>query len=206
MSKIRLVLFVFLGTFVVGQGTKLPGPLIVTPAPTNPYQSSIVLVDMGLPTPPCVAGTYTISIAGGQLQECDGAGAYHTLQGKDGLNGTSATVALGTVSTLPPGSPASVTNSGDNLNAIFNFGLPAGKDGTNGISPTVGIGTVTSGLTPAVTNSGTPAAATFNFVLQPGPKGDPGVDSFAIGSSMTVVVTSCNIIGVGRTCTLKRVK
>jgi collagen triple helix repeat protein len=66
-------------------------------------------------------------------------------------------------------------------------GLPGlnGRDGVNGTNGTTG--------------------ATGATGLQ-GIQGIPGVDSFAIGSSMTVTVTGCNIIGVGRTCVLKRVK
>lgn len=48
-----------------------------------------------------------------------------------GVPGHSATIAVGTVTTLPAGSPATVENVGDENDAIFNFGIPKGADGDN---------------------------------------------------------------------------
>jgi hypothetical protein len=57
------------------------------------------------------------------------------LNGKDGTNGKdgatgsaglAASVSVGTVTTLPPGSKATVTNSGTFSDAVFNFGIPQG--------------------------------------------------------------------------------
>jgi len=47
-------------------------------------------------------------------------------------NGISPTVAVGTTTTLPSGSNATVTNSGTASGAIFNFGIPAGSTWWNG--------------------------------------------------------------------------
>lgn len=49
-----------------------------------------------------------------------------------GAKGDSATVAAGTVTTLPAGSPATVVNSGTTSAAVFDFGIPQGADGTDG--------------------------------------------------------------------------
>lgn len=49
-----------------------------------------------------------------------------------GAKGDAATVTVGTTSTLPAGSSATVTNSGTTSAAVFNFGIPAGEDGTDG--------------------------------------------------------------------------
>lgn len=49
-----------------------------------------------------------------------------------GAKGDAATVTVGTTSTLPAGSSATVTNSGTTSAAVFNFGIPAGADGTDG--------------------------------------------------------------------------
>ena len=49
-----------------------------------------------------------------------------------GAKGDAATVSVGTTSTLPAGSSATVTNSGTSSAAVFNFGIPAGANGTNG--------------------------------------------------------------------------
>lgn len=57
--------------------------------------------------------------------------------GPPGPGGPAATVAVGTVTTLPAGSPAAVTNVGSSTMAVFNFDLPQGANGA-------GIGTVTS--------------------------------------------------------------
>lgn len=51
-------------------------------------------------------------------------------QGDTGSQGPAATVAVGTVSTLPAGSSATVTNAGTSSAAVFNFGIPRGADGS----------------------------------------------------------------------------
>lgn len=67
----------------------------------------------------------------GVLQACTGVTPpndtyYQVLaqKGTDGQNGSAATVAAGTVTMLPVGSSATVSNSGTSSNAIFNFGIP----------------------------------------------------------------------------------
>lgn len=49
-----------------------------------------------------------------------------------GKDGTQATIKVGTVTTLEPGSKATVTNSGTETNAVLDFGIPRGYDGTGG--------------------------------------------------------------------------
>lgn len=207
--KIAAVIL-FLGSIAGAQCTSLvPGPgsgcvgpvLITTASPT--VQSSIILVDISKPVPTPAATQYILSIVNGTIQESDNGGAYHMLvgpKGIDGTNGISPTIAVGTVTSGPT---AAVTNSGTANAAVFNFVLQKGNKGDQGNGGTVAIGNVTSGPSPSVTNVGTPQNAIFNFVLQPGAQGN---DSFQIGSSMTVIVTGCNIVGVGRSCVLKRVK
>lgn len=56
--------------------------------------------------------------------------------GSAGTPGAAATIAVGTTTTLPAGSSATVTNTGSSSAATFNFGIPKGADGT-------GAGTVT---------------------------------------------------------------
>lgn len=53
--------------------------------------------------------------------------------GNPGADGKSATIQIGTVTTLKAGSNAIVENVGTENNAIFNFGIPKGADGTNAI-------------------------------------------------------------------------
>lgn len=58
--------------------------------------------------------------------------------GPQGPAGQAATIAVGTVSTLPPGSSATVTNSGTANAAVFNFGIPEGGSGNSSTpSPSV---------------------------------------------------------------------
>lgn len=60
-------------------------------------------------------------------------------QGLRGLAGTAATVRIGTTTTLAPGQPATVTNSGTASAAVLNFGIPRGADGSGGGSaPAIG--------------------------------------------------------------------
>ena len=56
--------------------------------------------------------------------------------GSAGTPGAAATIAVGTTTTLPAGSSATVTNTGSSSAATFNFGIPKGADGS-------GAGTVT---------------------------------------------------------------
>ena len=58
--------------------------------------------------------------------------------GKDGAPGAAATVSVGQVTTLPAGSQATVTNSGDENSAVLNFGIPQGATGQTGANGTDG--------------------------------------------------------------------
>ena len=52
--------------------------------------------------------------------------------GGGSVEGGTVTVTIGSVTTLPAGSNATVTNSGTNTNVILNFGIPRGADGAGG--------------------------------------------------------------------------
>ena len=52
------------------------------------------------------------------------------------MQGESATIEVGRVETVPPTQAATVTNSGTETNATFNFQIPRGVDG---ITPVKGI-------------------------------------------------------------------
>ena len=52
-------------------------------------------------------------------------------QGPAGADGVSASISIGTVSTLPAGSPATVVNSGTETNAVLDFGIPQGIQGSS---------------------------------------------------------------------------
>ncbi len=68
-------------------GTNCSGPLSVQPQSGNTGQSAIILVDLGLPVPAPAGGQYTLSIAGGILQESDNGNSYHSLVGPPGPQG-----------------------------------------------------------------------------------------------------------------------
>lgn len=53
-------------------------------------------------------------------------------QGEKGTDGKSATITIGIVTTVSPDTPASVTNSGTETDAVFNFEIPKGADGSGG--------------------------------------------------------------------------
>ena len=62
------------------------------------------------------------------------------LQGEPGAPGTSATITVGTTTTLPAGSDATVAQEGTPQNTVLNFGIPRGANGSGG----GGTGTVQS--------------------------------------------------------------
>lgn len=117
--------------------------------------------------------------------------------GKNGQDGAAATIKVGKVTT---GTAASVINSGNSTNAVFDFVIPVsgggqgvqgpkgdpgprgepgqkGADGKDGVAATIKIGTVTTaapGMNAKVTNTGTANAAVFNFSIPKGEKGEKG--------------------------------
>lgn len=85
--------------------------------------------------------------------------------------GMAATIAVGTTTTLAPGLPATVANSGSSSAAVLDFGIPTGSDGD---AATIAVGTVTTlpaGSSATVTNVGTSSAAVFDFALPAGANG-----------------------------------
>ena len=93
---------------------------------------------------------------------------------------------VGQVTSLPAGSPPTVTNVGTHSVPILNFGIPdgatgpagpAGPAGPIGPQPTVTAGVTTTGApgsSALVVNSGTPYAAVFDFTIPQGPQGIQG--------------------------------
>lgn len=82
----------------------------------------------------------------------------------------SITVSVGTTTTLPAGSNATVTNSGTGTDPILNFGIPAGvagaagADGQDGYSPAVTITSITGGHTVTITDKDHPSGQSFNVM------------------------------------------
>lgn len=81
----------------------------------------------------------------------------------DGEDGAAATIAVGTVSSLAAGSPATVVNIGTPAAAVLNFGIPAGAKGDPGADGTDGImASVVAGTSISV-NSADPANPIVSF-------------------------------------------
>lgn len=83
-----------------------------------------------------------------------------------GSKGDAATIAVGTVTTLPAGSSATVTNSGTSSAAVFDFGIPQGEDGSgtgdmkasdydydSSVKTAGGIAGYVAGVLPVITNT-----------------------------------------------------
>lgn len=64
------------------------------------------------------------------------------------------TIELGTVTTLEPEQDVTITNSGDEINAVFNFGIPKGEQGIQGIQGEQGpVGTGSGNVIGPATNT-----------------------------------------------------
>ena len=102
-----------------------------------------------------------------------------------GAQGEAATVQVGTTTTLPAGSQATVNNSGTSEAAVLNFGIPTGQPGADGQAATIAVGEVTTGVAgsqASVTNSGTPNAAVLDFTIPQGADGASGVTDVTAGT------------------------
>lgn len=82
-------------------------------------------------------GTQTATVYNGKDGERgadgkDGAAGADGRDGEDGADGVTPALTVGTVETLPAGSPATVTITGDAASPALNFGLPRGERGADG--------------------------------------------------------------------------
>ncbi|MDC9825684.1 hypothetical protein PRN20_18270 [Devosia sp. ZB163] len=95
-----------------------------------------------------------------------------------------ASVTIGTVTTLPAGSDATVENVGTAQDVVLNFGIPEGIQGIQGFAATIAVGTVTT-VDPSdpatVTNSGDENDAVFDFDIPQG-----AAATIAVGTVTTV--------------------
>lgn len=71
-------------------------------------------------------------ITAAELNRIEQAGAAKAQQGPEGPAGEAASVSVGTTSTLPAGTDATVANSGTDSAAVLDFGIPKGAEGPQG--------------------------------------------------------------------------
>ena len=107
-------------------------------------------------------------------------------QGETGATGQSANISIGTVTTLPSGSNATVVNSGTSMDAVLDFGIPAGPQGETGPVGPAG----PQGL------QGEPGP-----VGPAGPQGEPGATGPA-GSSATIDIGTVTTLPAGSNATV----
>jgi len=97
-----------------------------------------------------------------------------------GDKGDAATITVGTVTTTPTGTSATVTNAGTANDAVFNFTIPKGDKGDRGYTgnaATFTLGEVKTGQPGTdviMTNTGNSYAAILNFTIPRGEKGEKG--------------------------------
>jgi hypothetical protein len=119
--------------------------------------------------------------------------AWQDLIAIDAIN---ASVAVGIVTTLPPGSPATVVNVGTAEDMVLNFGIPSGLQGIQGEAATVAVGSVTTvgpGVPAEVTNIGTANDAVFDFDIPQG-----AAATLAVGTVSTLAPGApASVVNVG---------
>ena len=94
---------------------------------------SVVTVPSGTPAAVNNVGTSTEAIFNFEItQGTQGNPGQPGAPGVNGMNGQAASITVGTTATLPPGSNATVSNSGSSSSAVLNFGIPQGQDGSGG--------------------------------------------------------------------------
>jgi len=119
--------------------------------------------------------------------------------GPAGPPGASATIEVGTTTTLGPGEDATVINSGSSSAAVFDFGIPQGEQGepgdpgSPGAAATITAGSTTTGApgsSASVVNVGSSSAAIFDFTIPRGDTGATGAPGPAPSGTGLVAVTA----------------
>lgn len=96
----------------------------------------------------------------GKFKVGNGSSPWNALpysSGPTGPTGPSSTATVGVVTTLAPGSSATVSNTGTATAAVYNFGIPQGVTGPQGPTGPTGPTGPSGGITLNVTNSGSGA-------------------------------------------------
>jgi len=138
------------------------GAVILSPTTSTAYTMAILGIGS---TPVCfndTNGYNTVSFI--QIASAGPAGANGAqgIQGTAGTSGVSPTLSVGSTTTLPAGSAATVVQSGTALAPIYSFGIPigaAGTNGANGANGDKGDSGDSTAATAAATAAGVSAAA-----------------------------------------------
>lgn len=113
--------------------------------------------------------------------------------GDPGADGQAATVQIGEVTTLDPGQPATVTNTGTPTDAILNFGIPRGEDGKGEDNNAPAIISNAEGATIQLTDSSDRALQGLTVYGKSTQDGVPAPDNpitiTNIGDSGNIIVT-----------------
>lgn len=113
--------------------------------------------------------------------------------GQPGADGQAATIQIGEVTTLEPGQPATVTNTGTSANAILNFGIPRGEDGKGEDNNAPAIISNAEGATIQLTDSSDRALQGLTVYGKSTQDGTPAPDNPVtitnIGDSGNIIVT-----------------
>jgi hypothetical protein len=173
------------GTLSIGEVTALPNGS--TPIINNVGTSTNAILDIAIPVgldgivggpgPANVltigdvaAGVdendYDVNISGTSPSQVLNIVLPRGLQGIQGIQGPAGptTVAVGTTTTLSPGTNASVTNTGTNTNAVFAFSIPRGATGATGATGPAGADGANATLDPiATTISLNPVPTSFSY-------------------------------------------
>lgn len=90
------------------------------------------------------------TIAGGHritITDADGAKTVDVLNGQPGDDGVTPNLQIGTVTTLPAGSPATAKITGTAANPVLSLGLPRGEDAAGGTAGVISINNLSGDVT-----------------------------------------------------------
>lgn len=116
------------------------------------------------------------------------------LRVKPSLIPLNASLAIGTVTTLPAGSPATVTNVGTDTEAVFDFGIPEGDAGAAGSPGVVQAVVAGSGVTVDDTDPANPVVSAIGAVVSVnGASGAVVLDAGDIGVTPTGGIAATDV-------------
>ena len=150
---------------------------------------------------PTATVTDTASGATITITDANGTTTATVNDGEDGEPGENATIAIGQVTTLAPGSQATVSNVGTATNSVLDFGIPEGVQGEQGIQGEPGINAVAyvTQNTGSATITIEDADGITTATVYDGQDGTNGTDGYSptasvskVGDTATITITDQN--------------